>query len=357
MLASCRFAHGFLYTWLNPQVQGRDLGFITGTSNYSQKVLTGSPIQVKALPTMEGSLDLNPAVTKETELSDLNSSRTFNKGVGLGFIRITDKAGHFKAIDMRGAKTVGDVLDKINDPANGLYIEAKINADQNGLEIVDKDHGASGKMEIIDIDSSTAFDLGISGRTVDNNLIGTDIDPAANDSTPITALRVNNGGVPMGKVYIQSGDFSGEIDLTGVKTVGEMIDKLSNTDSRFNLQAWVSADGKHLNLTNTADQPYIKVRDVGDGNPNTASALGLGSSPGIFTTLMDLRDNLQRNDPEAISDEMLKNIDADLERVLKLHAEVGSKISNQRVTKFLRIATRASWYSKNIDTCQRNLSV
>ncbi len=312
---------------------GRDLGFVINTSNFERNILTGSAIKVKALPTLTGSLDMNPAVTRETELKALNSSRTFNSGVNLGYIRITDKAGRFKAIDLRGCETVGDVLDKINDPANGLYIEARINADNNGLEIIDKNHGATGKLEIIDIDSSSAFDLGILGRTVDHNLIGKDIDPAMTSTTPISALRVNDGGVTMGKVYVQSGEFSGEIDLTGVKTVGELIDRFSNSDANFNIQAWISKDGRSINLTNTKGEPYIKVRDLAEGNPNVASSLGLGNSPSVFTTLMDLRDNLLRNDSKAISEESLKMIDQDLNRILKLHAEVGTKTNRVTATK------------------------
>ncbi len=311
----------------------RDLGFITGSANYAQKELTGAPIAVKALPTLTGGLDLDPAVTKETELEALNSSRTFNSGVNLGYIRITDKAGHFQAIDLRGCKTVGDVMDKINDPANGLYVEARINKDQNGLEIVDKNNGAPGKLQIIDIDSTSAADLGILGNTVDTNIVGKDIDPGLRSSTPVSALNVNNGGVPLGKVYIQSGDFSGEIDLSGCKTVGEMLDKLSNSDNRFNLQAWVSEDGSKINLTNTKGQPYIKVRDMGGDQPNTASSLGLGSSPSMFSNILDLRDNLLRNDPDAISFESLKKLDEDLERVLKLHAEVGAKYNRVDAAK------------------------
>lgn len=312
---------------------GRDLGLVVGTSVYTSNTLTGAAITVKSLPTLTGSLDMNPAVTKETELSALNSSRTFNSGVNLGYIRITDKAGHFKAIDLRGCETVGEVLNKINDPANGIYVEAKINADQNGIEIIDKNNGAPGKLEIIDIDSTSASDLGILGRTVDKNLVGKDIDPGMTSTTPISALRVNDGGVVMGKVYVQSGEFSGEIDLTGVKTVGQLVDKFSNTDANFNIQAWVSDDGKHINLTNTKGEPYIKVRDLAEGNPNVASSLGLGNSPSIFTTLMDLRDNLLRNDSKAISEENLKMIDEDLNRILKLHAEVGSKSNRVTATK------------------------
>jgi flagellar hook-associated protein 3 len=312
---------------------GRDLGFIVGTSNHETHTLTGSAITVSELPTLTGSLDMNPAVTRDTELESLNSGRTFNSGVNLGYIRITDKAGNFKAVDLRGSKNIGDVLDKINDPANGIYIEAKINQDQNGIELVDKNHGATGRLEVIDIDSTSAYDLGIIGRTVDHNLIGEDIDPGMTASTPISALRVNDGGVTMGKLYVQSGEFSGEIDLTGVKTVGEMLDKFSNTDANFNIQAWISEDGRRINLTNTKGEPYIKVRDLADGNPNVASSLGLGNSPSVFTTLMDLRDNLLRNDAKAISEESIKMIDEDIKRILKIHAEVGTKTNRVTATK------------------------
>ncbi|HAE37272.1 MAG TPA: flagellar hook-associated protein 3 [Candidatus Riflebacteria bacterium] len=311
---------------------GRDLGFITGASNHVYGTITGSPINVKSLPTMVGSVDLNPALTPQTDLQSLNSTRMSNPGVNLGYIRITDKAGRFAAIDLRGSQTIDDILTKINNPANGIYVEARISADGKGLEIIDKNNGATGKLEIIDIDSTTASDLGISGRTVDNKLIGKDVDPAMSLTTPISAL--NGGkGVPLGKVYVQSGSYSGEIDLTGVKTVGEMLDKLSNSDNNFNLQAWISADGKRINLTNTMGEPYIKVRDAGGKNPNTASTLGLGNTPSLFTTMMDLRDNLLRNDAKAISEESIKNIDEDLRRVLNLHAEVGSKTNRANAAK------------------------
>jgi flagellin-like hook-associated protein FlgL len=310
---------------------GRDLGFVTGSSNQVPGTITGSPIHVASLPTLTGSVDLNPKLTPETDLQALNSTRSSNPGVNLGYIRITDKAGHFAAIDLRGCKTVDDVLKKINDPANGIYVEAKFNADANGIEIIDKNNGAAGKLEVIDIDSTSAYDLGISGRTVDNRIVGRDVDPALTMTTPISALR--DGSVPMGKIYVQSGSYSGEIDLTGVKTVGELIDKLSNTDNNFNLQAWISEDGKHLNLTNTKGEPYIKVRDAGGKSPNTASSLGLGNTPSVFTTLMDLRDNLLRNDAKAISEESIKKLDEDLRRVLNLHAEVGAKSNRATAAK------------------------
>ncbi len=308
---------------------GRDLGLVTGTSNQVPGIITGAPIHVASLPTNVGSVDLDPKVTLETELQSLNSTRSSNPGVNLGYIRITDKAGRFAAIDLRGSQTIGDVLDRINNPANGIYVEARLNKEGNGIEIVDKNHGATGKLEVIDIDSTSASDLGISGRTVDHNLVGRDVDPALTMNTAISALR--DGGVPMGKVYVQSGAHSGEIDLSGAKTIGDIIDKLSNTDANFNLQAWISDDGKRLNLTNTAGEAYIKVRDVA-GN-GTASGLGLGNTPSVFTTLIDLRDNLLRNDSKAISEVSIAKIDEDLKRVLDLHAEVGSKTNRVDAAK------------------------
>ncbi|HNV71713.1 MAG TPA: flagellin, partial [Candidatus Ozemobacteraceae bacterium] len=307
----------------------RDLGFLTGAINYQQDTLTGRPISVKNLPTLVGSIDLNPAVSGSTTIDSLNAGRTFNQGAQLGRIRITDKAGHFLAIDLRGSKTIQDVLNKINDPANGIYVEAKINADRNGIEIIDKNRGATGKLEIIDVDSTAAYDLGIStppGGTVDKRWVGRDIDPAVTDETSISDLRVNEGGIPLGKVYVQSGEYSGEIDLTGARTVKELLDKLSLSDMNANLTAWISEDGKRLNLSNTKGQAYIKVRDIGtEPEQRTASGLGLGGSRGIFETLMDLRDNLLRNDSKAISEVSIKDIQTDITRVLKYHTEVGAK--------------------------------
>ncbi len=311
----------------------RDLGFLDGSMNYTTDVLTGGPLAVKGLPTLVGSEDLEPAVTESTLLADLNCGRTLNKGTNLGFIRITDKAGNFKAIDLRNCSTIKDVLDAINDPANGLYIEAKINSSKNGIEIADQNRGAKGKLEIVDVDTTTALDLGIAFSTYDQRIVGKDIDPAVSRETLISSLKSGSGGVPLSKVYVQSGDYSGEIDLAGCVTVGELLDKLSGSDNNLDLTAWVDSDGKRINLTNTAGLPYIKVRDLGEPDQATASALGLGGDRSIFETMMDLRDNLLRNDPKAISDRSIAFISEDLERVLDYHAEVGAKTNRADASK------------------------
>lgn len=303
----------------------RDLGLLIGTHNYSSDVLTSAPIYMKALPTLIGSLDLDPALQGDTELNALNCTRPFNQGVNLGFIRVTDKAGHFCSIDLRGCRTIDDVLDKLNHPDNGVYIEARINSAGNGIDIVDQNRGATGRLEIIDVDATAAADLGIAGWTLDTTLSGKDVDPGLRDSTRIDSLRVNEGGVPMGKIFVQSGDFSGELDLTGVETIGELIARLSTNTEQFNIAAWINTDGKRLNLTNTRDQPYIKITDLEEGEPSTASALGLAGARGIFATLSDLRDNLLRNDAKAISERSIASIQEDIERVLKFHAQVGVK--------------------------------
>ncbi|MBR4570581.1 MAG: flagellar hook-associated protein FlgL [Candidatus Riflebacteria bacterium] len=324
------------------------LGFVKGASNYQNDTITGHPLTVASLPTLEGSIDLDPVLTEETKLSDLNSNRTWNtSGVNLGIIRITDKAGHFSAIDLRGCSTVKDVLNKINDPENGIYVEARINADKNGIEIVDKNHGASGKLEVIDCDSTCAFDLGIKGRTVDNVLVGKDLDPAVTRDTLLTSCV--NGSVPAGKVYVQSGEKSLEIDLTGCRTIGDVMDKLSNTDLTLHLTAWISEDGKHLNLTNTINQPYIKVVDI-SGEPATASALGLGSTQSLFSTLMDLRDNMLRCDEWAVSNINLPQIDEALERILIVHDEVGAKTNRVDTTK-----TKIESINMNLKTMLTNV--
>ena len=154
----------------------RDLGLLPQSKLFAKRAYWRSNCG-KIFTYFDRFYRFRPAVTKETELESLNSHRTFNKGVNLGYIRITDKAGHFKAIDMRGAKTIEDVLDKINDPQMAFMLRLVYNEDQNGIEIIDKNNGAPGKLEIIDVDSTTAYDLGIVGKTVDNKWVGKDIDP------------------------------------------------------------------------------------------------------------------------------------------------------------------------------------
>ncbi|MFZ2956816.1 MAG: flagellar hook-associated protein FlgL [Candidatus Ozemobacteraceae bacterium] len=312
----------------------RDLGFLTGSSHYYPDTLSGAPIAIKDLPTLIGGLDLNPAVDGTTELSSLNSSRAFNKGVQLGRIRIADKAGQFATIDLRGSKTLQDVMNKINDPTNGIYVEAKINADKTGIEIVDKNHGATGWLSVSDVDFTAAADLGITGKTVDTHLVGKDIDPAVTENTALSLLRGGvGGGVPTGKVFVQSGDFSGEMDLSGAKTVGELMQKISGGDTKFNLSAWIDDDGKRVNLTNTKGQSFIKVRDLGKPEEAVASAMGFGGTRGIFQTLTDLRDSLYRNDGKAVSEQSIREIQADLENVLKYHTEVGVKTNRCEASK------------------------
>jgi flagellar hook-associated protein 3 len=303
----------------------RDLGLITGATNTSSSIVSGAPLTVAALPTLEGSVDLNPFITGATMLHDLNDGM----GVTLGTIRIVDKAGDAANIDLRGCQTVQDVLNKLNDPNNGIYVEARINADGNGFEIVDKNRGAVGRLTITDTDNNCAKTLGISGWTYDNSYVGKDLDPALTLDTPLSIL--NGSGIPTGKVYVQSGDYSCEIDLTECKTVGDVIDKLSNTDYNLGLQAWISPDGKHLNLTNTKGMPYIKLTDL-DGS-GMCETIGFANSSGLFATLVDLRDNMLRGDAKAISNISIAQLDVDLKRVVELHTEVGAKTNRVTYTK------------------------
>lgn len=303
----------------------RDLGLITGATNTSTSVVAGAPLTVAPLPTLEGSVDLDPFITGATMLHDLNDGM----GVTLGTIRIVDKAGDAANIDLRGCQTVQDILDKINNPNNGIYVEARINGDGNGFEIVDKNRGAIGRLTITDTDSNCAKTLGISGWTYDNNYMGTDLDPALTLDTPLSIL--NGSGIPTGKVYVQSGDYSCEIDLSNCKTLGDVIDKLSNTDYNLGLQAWISPDGKRLNLTNTKGMPYIKLSDL-DGS-GMCETMGMANSAGLFATLVDLRDNMLRGDAKAISNISLARLDDDLKRVLELHTEVGAKSNRVTYTK------------------------
>lgn len=124
-------------------------------------------------------------VSNATLLSELNNG----EGLGTGEFEIVDSFGNRATIDISSStKTVGDLLDEINDArtAGGvdLRIEARINDNGDGITIVESllpdDAGVNGTqaIRIGDIDGSVARRLGIDGTATgvdgDNFLTGSE---------------------------------------------------------------------------------------------------------------------------------------------------------------------------------------
>ncbi len=99
-------------------------------------------------------------ISAGTLLSSLNGGA----GISVGDMYITDTNGQRKAIDLNPtqgpvAKTVGDVINIINDPNLNLGVTARINARGDGIELVDTAHGV-GQIKVEEVgNGTTAKDL------------------------------------------------------------------------------------------------------------------------------------------------------------------------------------------------------
>lgn len=166
----------------------------------------------------------NGFITKETRLDFLNGSR----GVGRGKIQITNKAGGVFEVDLSGAVTVEDVIEKINSTP-GIRVEAAIQGDR--LILTDKT-GGGGNLIVDNIGNyTTATDLGIKGSTSSSILYGSTINYLTND-TRISLLNDGNGirfkaGSDF-RITTKSGSTI-DVDIDGNDvTVGDIIDAINN---------------------------------------------------------------------------------------------------------------------------------
>lgn len=200
-----------------------------------------------------------------------------------------------KALDIaldKAKRTTGFGVDKLTirqDRASGSF--QIIVAGENGptISILERDVNGDGIL-----DSSTAKDLGLlrdSGAT-------------GNGSPEVTA----------GKLKIRP-------------TMAYVLDKINNDFSDLKVTASIGSNewGPTIDITSNSNSSYIKVRDTFDGN--TASQLGMSSTRSIFQTLIDFRDSLFRNAPKTISDDVLRKIGEDEEKILQLRARVGSVVN------------------------------
>jgi len=194
--------------------QGNDSDVYTyGTSN----LLIDTNVQADEAfgvvsDSVTGDVDLDPALTSDTRLADLNGGQ----GVSLGSISVSD--GHnTSVIDLSSAETVGDVARLIRQNApEGNSIDVEIGAKGLTLTL------ASGDLSVSEVGGTTAEDLGIltdasaSGTTV----VGDDLNPALTGSTRLSdvlgsrARAVFRSSGANNDVIVQS-DHNGE-DLNGV---------------------------------------------------------------------------------------------------------------------------------------------
>ncbi|MHC4934793.1 MAG: flagellar hook-associated protein FlgL [Planctomycetota bacterium] len=207
---------------------------------------------------VSGGIDLDPNINLETPVASLNGGR----GIMAGRIEIRDGSGAAVTVDLEGAKTVGDVLDRIN--ATG-FVSAGLDVSRNGLAIVKP--GAN--ISITDLNGATAArDLGIAAAGAGPSLGGDDLDPIIGPLTRLSLLR-NGLGIDAGGFTIQNGSMTAAVDLTGVETVEGLINAVNTAG--IGVRARIGDSGEGIELTSILAGAELRVIE---GSTTSAAQLG-----------------------------------------------------------------------------------
>ena len=190
-----------------------------------------------------------------TTLSSLNDGNGVRRESGAD-LRIVS-SGSTINVDLSEAKTVGDVLDAINDHADNNDVTASINGSR--IELT----GAPDIAVTARNDSLAAFDLGIEKSTTTGTLSGDRILASLGSRL----LKSLNGGFAAGKTPVDAGQVSIEvngggasvIDLSSAESVKDVIDRIN--DAGLGLTASINEAGHGITIAG-AEGDQIEIADA-----------------------------------------------------------------------------------------------
>lgn len=215
-------------------------------------------------------------LSRNTELSGLNNGNGVGVGGGNDLQVSLRDGGANVDIDLSGASTVGDVLDRINtaDPAR---VRAEINASGDGIDIIDLTAGA-GTFQVSDATgSSAATDLGINGTGPSGTITGSRVQ-AGLDTVLLNRLNGGQGIGQLGEITItdRSGS-SANIDLSSAETLDDVL-KAINDNGSINVRAEVNETGTGFALVDlSGGSGSLTVANTGDGT-DSADKLKIAGS-------------------------------------------------------------------------------
>lgn len=213
--------------------------------------------------------DINPALTLQSKISDLNSGR----GLNLSSISVTLNNGtpQTQTVDLSGAETIQDIKTILENAfvAGPLTLTVDIDpASQNGLRLT----SSAGTVTVSNLPGSTsASDLGIASTAV-SQINGLDLDPGITLQTTLASL---NGGTGIGStsgtgLFITNGGKTETIDLSTANTIEDVFNLIRTLDPDLNLGINKSQNG-------LAISSRISGADFSIGENNGgANAAGLG---------------------------------------------------------------------------------
>jgi flagellin-like hook-associated protein FlgL len=243
---------------------------------------------------------------------------------------VIKNGGAAVTVDTSGVETVEQLLNRLNRPEFGLV--ATINDSHTGIDVRTKRSGAD--FSIGENGGTTAADLGIRTYKLSDSLadLNRGVGVLEIDGDDFTITTANSSGF--------------NVDLAGVTTIGDVIERINTTPSNSGLvTARLAATGNGIelidntsgsaNLTLTKFDESPAAENLGFISGDQASVSGAGrlqsadnltyEVDSVFNSLMRLRTALQDNNAPEIGRAIIR-IEADIDRVTFARAEVGAKL-------------------------------
>ena len=229
---------------------------------------------------VQGFVDLDPAVTRETRLSDLNGAT--GSGVSTGIIRVSDGSEQAE-IDLTGADTVGDVLDRLNAEMPGT-LEATLDS-----RAINVSSTVAKPLDITITDVAgghTSVELGIYSDSPKADIQGDDLDPRLTRRTGLKDLNAGAGIDLSSGIQISNGTEVARIDFTGAETIEDVLNRINQSD--VGVLAQLGEDGRTLEVRNRTSGADLRIEELGG---QAATRLGIRTMH-ADTLLSDLNDGL-----------------------------------------------------------------
>jgi len=229
----------------------------------------------------QGTVDLNPVLTRETPLADLRGAE--GNGVSPTTLGVTLDNGAPVDInvDLTGARNVGDALDAIEaaireqDPAalGGVFPGGLTIASSGDRILVDAMPGYTITFED-EGGGAAAQDLGLTDFTftmITRENPGADLDPYLTMQTRVADLAPVSGLTP-GDIVFTNGGRSGTVTLDPAMTVDDFAREVERLG--LGLRVEVGDDGRSLDVVNEVSGMRMSVEEAGAGTA-TAESLGI----------------------------------------------------------------------------------
>lgn len=266
-------------------------GLTTDLGMASQVPITLSPQRALGALSkrISSAVDLDPALTRQTRLADLGGGR--GVPVSLGPVEFSFGSGPRAVVDLSGAETVGDVLDRLTaairqyESDQGVTILGPGGVSVSGGSIsIDVVGGLPPpELRFFDVGPGTvAQDLGLAGTPpivfTSGTPLGADLNPRVTLHTPIAELAGIVG--PLGSIRIRNAGASAVVDLSSAQTVGDLKRLIEGAD--LGVRVRINATGNSIEILNEVSAGRagaLSIEETG-GNTLTATRLGIRTLAG-----------------------------------------------------------------------------